>query len=70
MQSFYYESKFSFKSEIISEPDVTLFFDKPETFWDILLNEAKANEHFLKGNYRSDGNSVLSQVFLYLFQKK
>ena len=32
-------------------------------------NEANPNELFLKGLYRSDGNIILSQLFLYLFQK-
>ena len=61
---------FFFKSETTSKPDVTLFFDEAETLLAILLNEANANDLFLKGLYRSDGNIILSQLFLYLFQKR
>ena len=60
---------FLFKSETTSKPDVTLFFDKAETFLAILLNGANVNDLFLKGLYRSDGNIILSQLFLYLFQR-
>ena len=61
--------EFLFKSETTSNPDVTLFFDAPETLLAVLLNEANANDLFLKGLYRSDGNIILSQLFLYLFQR-
>ena len=61
---------FLFKSETTSKPDVILFFDEAETLLAILLNEANANDLFLKGLYRSDGNIILSQLFLYLFQKR
>ena len=60
---------FLFESETTSKPDVTLFFDKAETFLAILLNGANVNDLFLKGLYRSDGNIILSQMFLYLFQR-
>ena len=60
---------FLFKSETTSKPDVTLFFDETETFLAILLNGANVNDLFLKGLYRSDGNIILSQLFLYLFQR-
>ena len=61
---------FLFSSQTISEADVTLFFDRPKTLLDILLNDARADELFLKGRYRSDGNIVLSQIFLHLFQRE
>ncbi len=60
---------FLFKSETTSKPDVTLFFDEAETLLAILLNEANANDLFLQGLYRSDGNIILSQLFLFLFQR-
>lgn len=60
---------FLFKSETTSRPDVTLFFDDAETLLAILLNEANANDLFLQGLYRSDGNIILSQLFLFLFQR-
>ena len=60
---------FLFKSETTSTPDVTLFFDEAETLLAILLNEANANDLFLRGLYRSDGNIILSQLFLFLFQR-
>ena len=60
---------FVFKSETSSTPDVTLFFDAAETLLTILLNEANANDLFLQGLYRSDGNIILSQLFLFLFQR-
>ena len=60
---------FLFKSETTSKPDVTLFFGDTETLLAILLNEANANDLFLQGLYRSDGNIILSQLFLFLFQR-
>ena len=62
--------RFLFESEMSLKPDVTLFFDKAETFSDMLLNDANVNQLFLKGQYRSDGNIVLSQIFVYLFRRK
>ena len=62
--------KFLFKSRTTVTPDLTLFLDKTETFWSILFNESKANQIFLRGQYRSDGNIILSQLLLYLFQRR
>ena len=61
--------EFRFNSETSSTPDVTLFFDKAETLSDVLFDVTNPNQLFLTGQYRSDGNIVLSQVFLHLFQK-
>ena len=61
--------KFVFNSETALNPDVTLFFDKAETLSDVLFNVTNPNQLFLEGHYRSDGNIILSQVFLNLFQK-
>lgn len=61
--------EFVFNSETAFNPDVTLFFDKAETLSDVLFNVTNPNQLFLEGQYRSDGNIILSQVFLNLFQK-
>lgn len=61
--------EFRFNSETAFNPDVTLFFDKAVTLSDVLLGVPNPNQLFLTGQYRSDGNIVLSQVFLHLFQK-
>ena len=61
--------EFVFNSETAFNPDVTLFFDKAETLSDVLFNVTNSNQLFLEGQYRSDGNIILSQVFLNLFQK-
>ena len=61
--------EFRFDSETALNPDVTLFFDKAETLSDVLFGVTSPNQLFLKGQYRADGNIVLSQVFLHLFQK-
>ncbi|MDC2963632.1 hypothetical protein OA067_01855 [Gammaproteobacteria bacterium] len=60
---------FVINSETALNPDVTLFFDKAETLSDVLFNFTNPNQLFLEGQYRSDGNIVLSQIFLHLFQK-
>ena len=60
---------FRFNSETAFNPDVTLFFDKAVTLSDVLLGVPNPNQLFLNGQYRSDGNIVLSQVFLHLFQR-
>ena len=60
---------FQFNSETALNPDVTLFFDKAETLSDVLFGVTNPNQLFLTGQYRADGNIVLSQVFLHLFQK-
>ena len=60
---------FRFNSETAFNPDVTLFFDKAVTLSDVLLGVPNPNQLFLTGQYRSDGNIVLSQVFLHLFQR-
>ena len=59
--------EFRFNSETALTPDVTLFFDKAETLSNVLFGVTNPNQLFLTGQYRSDGNIVLSQVFLHLF---
>ena len=61
--------EFRFNSETALNPDVTLFFDKAATLSDVLLGVTNPTQLFLTGQYRADGNIVLSQVFLHLFQK-
>ena len=63
------KGEFRFKSETALNPDVTLFFDKAETLSDVIFSTTDPSQLFLTGQYRSDGNIILSQVFLLLFHK-
>ena len=63
------QDKFLFKSETALNQDVTLFFDKAETLSDVLFDVVNPYRLFLEGQFRSDGNIILSQIFLNLFQK-
>ena len=63
------QDKFLFKPETALNQDVTLFFDKAETLSDVLFDVVNPYRLFLEGQFRSDGNIILSQIFLNLFQK-
>ncbi len=56
-----------FKPGTAPDPDINLFLDCHETCWDLLEGQLNGMQAFLEGRYRSDGNIVLSQLLLYLF---
>jgi putative sterol carrier protein len=55
------------KAGTASDPDINLFLDCHQTCWDLLEGQLNGMQAFLEGKYRSDGNIVLSQLLLYLF---
>ena len=56
------------KGQAVS-PDITLYFDQAKTLWDTLNQNLDFDQIFLESRYRSDGEIILSQIFLYLFSK-
>tara|TARA_Y100001970_G_C13900660_1_gene683466 strand:- start:13 stop:354 length:342 start_codon:yes stop_codon:yes gene_type:complete len=56
------------KGQAVS-PDITLYFDQTKTLWDAFNQNLDFDQIFLESRYRSDGEIVLSQIFLYLFKK-
>ena len=53
---------------IESPPTLTLWLDKHTTIWRLLEGTLDGMTAFMAGQYRADGNIVLSQLLLYLFQ--
>jgi putative sterol carrier protein len=56
-----------FEPGIVADPDINLFIDTHETCWALLDCRMEGMTAFLEGRYRADGNIVLSQLLLYLF---
>ncbi|SVB36351.1 uncharacterized protein METZ01_LOCUS189205 [marine metagenome] len=60
--------QFEFRPGIESPPTLTLWLDKHTTIWRLLEGTLDGMTAFMAGQYRADGNIVLSQLLLYLFQ--
>ena len=50
------------------QPTINLYIDNHATCWGLINGEVDGMEAFLQGQYRADGNIVLSQLLLYLFR--
>lgn len=59
---------FEFIAGIKDSPTVTLYIKDHETCWGLLEGSLDGMHAFMNGNYRADGNIVLSQLILYLFK--
>ncbi len=59
---------FKFVSGVNPLPTVTLFLPDHATCWGLLEGKRDGMKAFLQGDYRADGNIVLSQLILYLFK--
>lgn len=59
---------FSFSGGSSKDPTLTLYLDYHETCWQLLIGTRDGMEAFMNGQYRADGNIVLSQLLLYLFK--
>jgi len=59
---------FSFNEGNVIDPTLTLYLDLHETCWELLGGTRDGMEAFMNGQYRADGNIVLSQLLLYLFK--
>lgn len=59
---------FSFSEGSATAPTLTLYMDHHETCWQLLVGTLDGMEAFMNGQYRADGNIVLSQLLLYLFK--
>jgi putative sterol carrier protein len=60
--------KFSFNEGSATDPTLTLYLDHHETCWQLLMGTRDGMTAFMNGQYRADGNIVLSQLLLYLFK--
>ena len=62
------QDSFSFNEGSATNPTVTLYLDDHETCWQLLIGKRDGMDAFMNGQYRADGNIVLSQLLLYLFK--
>ena len=62
------QNSFIFSEGSASNPTLTLYLDYHETCWQLLMGTRDGMEAFMNGQYRADGNIVLSQLLLYLFK--
>ena len=62
------QDTFSFNEGSATDPTLTLYLDHHETCWQLLMGTHDGMEAFMNGQYRADGNIVLSQLLLYLFK--
>ena len=62
------QDSFSFNEGSATDPTLTLYLDHHETCWQLLMGTHDGMEAFMNGQYRADGNIVLSQLLLYLFK--
>ena len=62
------ERSFKFNPGNTANPTLTLLLDRHETCWQLLTGNLDGMTAFMEGNYRADGNIVLSQLLLYLFR--
>ncbi|MDA0273299.1 MAG: SCP2 sterol-binding domain-containing protein [Proteobacteria bacterium] len=60
--------EFSFNEGNATNPTLTLYLDLHDTCWELLGGTRDGMEAFMNGQYRADGNIVLSQLLLYLFK--
>ncbi len=61
------KNRFQFLPNIHHQPSITLFIDSHATLAGLLTGSIDGMEAFMQGRYRADGNIVLSQLLLYLF---
>ena len=59
---------FSFNEGRATNPTLELYMDHHETCWQLLMGTHDGMDAFMNGEYRADGNIVLSQLLLYLFK--
>jgi putative sterol carrier protein len=62
------QKSFIFSEGSASNPTLTLYLDHHETCWQLLMGTRDGMDAFMNGQYRADGNIVLSQLLLYLFK--
>ena len=62
------QESFEFISGHKDGPTITLYVIDHETCWGLLEGTLDGMRAFMEGNYRADGNIVLSQLILYLFK--
>ena len=62
------QDSFSFNEGSATNPTLTLYLDHHETCWQLLMGTRDGMNAFMNGQYRADGNIVLSQLLLYLFK--
>lgn len=63
-----YPDSFEFTEGHSPDPTLNLYLDCQDTCWQLLAGTMDGMEAFMEGRYRADGNIILSQLLLYLFQ--
>lgn len=63
------QDSFRFTAGNAAHPTLTLYLDHHETCWQLLMGTRDGMDAFMSGQYRADGNIVLSQLLLYLFKR-
>jgi len=53
-----------------AQPTITLFLKDHSTCWRLLVGSLDGMQAFMDGDFRADGNIVLSQLILYLFRSE
>lgn len=59
---------FEFSAGVHEAPTLKVMISNYETCWGLLDGRLDGMQAFMEGNYRADGNIVLSQLLLYLFK--
>jgi putative sterol carrier protein len=59
---------FEFCAGVHEAPTLKVMISDYETCWGLLDGRLDGMQAFMEGNYRADGNIVLSQLLLYLFK--
>ena len=62
------QDTFSFNEGNATNPTITLYLNQHDTCWQLLMGTQDGMDAFMNGQYRTDGNIVLSQLLLYLFK--
>ncbi len=62
------DQDFTFTAGVNESPTIRLYIKDHDTCWGLLDGRIDGMERFMNGDYRADGNIVLSQLILYLFK--
>ena len=60
--------RFNFAAGLHNNRTIMLDISDHATCWGLLEGSIDGMEAFMAGNYRADGNIILSQILLYLFK--
>lgn len=64
------DKSFKFFEGRHSQPTLTLSLPDRATAWGLITGTESGMDAFMSGRYRADGNIVLSQLLLFLFEQR